>query len=95
MEETVEECNAADYLEALIKPLLAYPQDLRIDVKNDEKGQLLLLEVNPLDMGRVVGKQGATANAFRRLVRQYGLSRKVHVSTKIVEPEREEEEATE
>lgn len=95
MSEKKEECKAAEYLTALIEPLLAFPEDLRIDVKNDNDGQLLLLEVNPQDMGRVVGRQGATANAFRRLVRQYGLSRDVFVSTKIVEPNAQDENTEE
>lgn len=84
-----EKFDGAGYLEAVLRPLLGFPQDLRIDSQDDDRGNLLTLEVNPMDMGRVIGKNGETAKAFRRLTRQYGMSRNVKISIRIVDPQKE------
>lgn len=81
--------EAANYLGTLLTPLLAHPSDIRIDTKTDELGGLLTLEVNPADMGRVIGKGGETARSFRRLVRQFGMGRQVKVSTRIIDPKKD------
>lgn len=78
--------NDTYYLESILKPLLSNPDDLKIDRIQDEKGILLTLTVNGKDMGRVIGKAGATANALRLLTRQYGVLHDQHISVKINEP---------
>lgn len=74
------------YLEAIVKPLTAKPEAVKIDRTMDELGVLLSLSVDKNDMGKIIGKTGETARAIRRLVRQYGLSNSVRVSIKINEP---------
>lgn len=76
-----------DFLEFLVKSLVDHPQDVKIDRKVDEMGVLLTLKVNPLDMGQVVGRQGATAKAIRSLLRIVGIKNNAHVNLKIEEPE--------
>lgn len=73
------------YLESIVKPLLAYPDDIKIEHSVDEKGVLLQLSANKVDMGRIIGKAGITANSIRTLVKQYGVLREKHVSVKINE----------
>lgn len=84
----MSELKATEYLESLIKPLLGSPDALRIDETSDERGVFLVLEVDPSDMGRVIGKNGETAKAFRRLTRQYGMSRdEQKISIRIKDPQ--------
>ena len=76
-----------DFLDFLVKSLVDHPQDVKIDRKVDEMGVLLTLRVNPLDMGQVVGRQGATAKAIRSLLRIVGIKNNARVNLKIEEPE--------
>lgn len=76
-----------DFLEFLVKSLVDHPTDVKIDRKVDEMGVLLTLRVNPLDMGQVVGRQGATAKSIRSLLRIVGIKNNARVNLKIEEPE--------
>lgn len=76
-----------EFLEFLIKGLVDYPDDVEVSRSVDEMGVLLMLKVNPKDMGRVIGRQGATARSIRSLTRLVGLRHNARVNLKIVEPE--------
>ncbi len=65
MKETADQ----DFLEFLVKSLVDHPDDVKVERKVDEMGVLLSLRVNAMDMGQVVGRQGATAKAIRSLLR--------------------------
>lgn len=73
------------YLESLIAGIVSYPDDIAITEINDEMGILLTLKVNKDDMGKVIGKEGATAIAIRNLVRLNGFLHQKKVSVKIVD----------
>jgi predicted RNA-binding protein YlqC (UPF0109 family) len=64
-----------------------HPDDVRVDRKIDERGVLLILKVNPQDMGQVVGRKGATAQALRSLLRIVGIKHNARINLKIEEPE--------
>lgn len=76
-----------EFLEYLVKSLVDHPDDVKVDRKVDEMGVLLTLHVNQLDMGQVVGRQGATAKAIRSLLRIVGVKNNARVNLKIDEPE--------
>jgi len=76
-----------DFLEFLVKAIVDHPEDVKIERRVDEMGVLLSLRVNPQDMGQVVGRQGATANAIRSLLRIVGIKHDARVNLKIEEPE--------
>ena len=76
-----------EFLEFLAKSLVDHPDDVRVERKVDEMGVLLSLKVHPLDMGQVVGRQGATAKAIRALLRIVGIKNNARVNLKIEEPE--------
>ncbi len=76
-----------DFLVFLVKSLVDHPDDVKVERKVDEMGVLLSLRVNPLDMGQVVGRQGATAKAIRSLLRIVGIKNNARVNLKIEEPE--------
>lgn len=78
--------NEKQYLESIVIPLLTKPESLVIDQTSDERGILLTLQANKEDMGRIIGKGGATANSIRILMRQYGATRQLHISVKINDP---------
>src|SRR6266404_7300669 len=76
-----------EFLEYLVKSLVDHPDDVKVDRKVDEMGVLLSLHVNPMDMGQVVGRQGATAKSIRSLLRIVGIKNNARVNLKIEEPE--------
>lgn len=75
------------FLEFVIKSLVNYPDDVKIERQIDEMGVLLKLQVNRADMGQIVGRQGATAKSIRSLLRIVGLKNNARVNLKILEPE--------
>jgi predicted RNA-binding protein YlqC (UPF0109 family) len=76
-----------EFLEYLIKSLVDHPDEVKVERKVDEMGVLLSLKVHPMDMGQVVGRQGATAKAIRTLLRIVGIKNNARVNLKIEEPE--------
>lgn len=77
------------YLESLIKPIVSYPEEVKVSRKVDEMGVLLTLDVHPDDMGRVIGKQGNNAKAIRTLLKMVGVKSSARVNMKINEPDRQ------
>jgi predicted RNA-binding protein YlqC (UPF0109 family) len=74
------------FLESLIKSLVDYPDDVKIKRTVDEMGVLLMLDVNPADMGKIIGREGNTAKAIRTLLRIVGMKNNSRVNLKISEP---------
>jgi len=82
-----EQFTYQDLLEYIVKGLVDHPDDVKIERKVDEMGVLMILKVNPEDMGQIIGRQGSTARAIRTLVRIAGLKAHARVNLKIEEPE--------
>ena len=76
-----------EFLEYVVKSLVDHPDDVKCVRKVDEMGVLLSLKLHPMDMGQVVGRQGATAKALRSLLRIVGVKNNARVNLKIEEPE--------
>lgn len=75
-----------DFLEFVVKTLVDHPDDVKINRTVDEMGVLLTLEVNPEDMGKIIGRSGNTAKAIRTLLRVVGMKQNARVNLKINEP---------
>ena len=76
-----------DFIEYAVKMLVDCPEDVKVERKIDEMGVLITLDVNPKDMGMVIGREGATAKALRTLLRVIGARNNARVNLKINEPE--------
>ena len=75
------------FLEIVVKSLVDYPNDVKINRTVDEMGVLIQLDVNPADMGKIIGRSGNTAKAIRTLLRVVGMKNNARVNLKINEPE--------
>ena len=73
------------FIEFVVKSLVGHPDDVSIERTIDEKGVLLELTVNPEDLGRVIGKRGATAQSLRTLLRALGTKNDARYNLKIVD----------
>lgn len=76
-----------EFVEYVVKALVDNPNDVKVDRKVDEMGVLITLDINPDDMGKVIGRQGNTAKALRTLLRVVGMKHNARVNLKINEPE--------
>lgn len=72
------------FVEYVVKSLVGHPDDVVVERIIDEKGVLLTLTVNPDDLGRVIGKRGATAQSLRTLLRALGTKNDARYNLKIV-----------
>ena len=76
-----------EFLEYVIKALVDKPEVVRTERKVDEMGVLITLKVDPIDMGKIIGRNGQTAKAIRSLLRVVGIKNNARVNLKIEEPE--------
>lgn len=75
------------FLEFVVKALVDNPDEVKISRTVDEMGVLLTLSVHKDDMGKVIGRSGATAKAIRTVLRVVGMKNDARVNLKIEEPE--------
>ncbi len=73
------------FVEFVVKSLVGNPDAVSIVRTIDEKGVLLELTVDPEDLGRVIGKRGATAQSIRTLLRALGTKNDARYNLKIVD----------
>lgn len=73
------------FVEYIVKSLVNNPDAVKVERTIDEKGVLLELTVDPEDLGRVIGKRGATAQSLRTLLRALGTKNDARYNLKIVD----------
>src|SRR5580698_6667437 len=73
------------FIEYIVKSLVSNPDAVQVDRRVDEKGVLLELTVDPEDLGRVIGKRGATAQSLRTLLRALGTKNDARYNPKIID----------
>ena len=76
-----------EFVETVVKALVDNPNKVSTERTVDERGVLITLNLDPSDMGYVIGKQGQNAKAIRTLLRLVGARNDARVTLKINEPE--------
>ena len=76
-----------EFVEYVVKALVDNPDKVKVDRRVDEMGVLITLDVDSADMGKIIGRDGATAKALRTLLRVVGMKNNARVNLKINEPE--------
>ena len=84
--------RAVELLTFLAKKLVAKPDAVSVALHPDARGAVLELEVDPDDLGKVIGRGGRVAQGLRTLVRASAEGR---VTVDIVDAEEDEEDAPE
>ncbi len=59
-------------LEHLVKGIVDHPDDVRVELRELRRGQVLEVRVHPDDLGRVIGRSGRTARALRTVMSGLG-----------------------
>lgn len=78
--------NDQAFVEFVVKAIVNNPDDVKTTRIVDERGVLITLDVNPSDMGYVIGRQGQTARSIRTLLKIVGAKHNARVNLKINEP---------
>ncbi len=76
-----------EFLEYVVQSLVDNPNKVKTNRTVDEMGVLITLEVDPSDMGQIIGRNGQTASSIRTLLRVVGAKNNARVNLKIIEPE--------
>jgi predicted RNA-binding protein YlqC (UPF0109 family) len=58
-----------ELLEYMAKALVNEPDQVSVEVVEGDRSMILQLRVGPEDVGRVIGKNGRTAQAMRTLIK--------------------------
>jgi len=74
------------FVETLVKAIVNNPDKVKTDRVIDERGVLITLDVDPADMGYVIGRSGQTARSIRTLLKIVGAKHNARVNLKINEP---------
>ncbi len=87
------------FIEFVIKAIVNHPDKVKVTRTVDERGVLITLDVEPTDIGYVIGRRGNTVRAIRTLLKVVGAKNNALVNLKINEPEggrrvRPQEEST-
>ena len=62
--------NIVGLVEAIVEPLIEFPDDFEIEAIENEDGSLLIeMRVNEEDAGKVIGRQGRIIKSIRTLAR--------------------------
>lgn len=75
------------FVQYSLEQLCDRPEEISIERTVDDLGVLLTVRVAREDMGKIIGRSGATAKAIRCILRAIGMRNSSHVNMKIEEPE--------
>ncbi|MBC8003060.1 MAG: KH domain-containing protein [Opitutaceae bacterium] len=73
------------YLEFVVKGLVSHPDDVTISPVVRDGGTLFELRLHPDDVGKIIGKQGATIGAIRSLLQVGSAGKGIRCSVEILE----------
>ena len=74
-----------ELIEEIAKALVDSPDDVRVNEIEGEQSSMIELRVNPSDLGKVIGRQGRTANAIRIILSAAGMTIGKRINLEIIE----------
>ncbi len=79
----MEQVSDIVVLETILKAIVGNPDAVKIDRQIDERGVLLTVDVDPADMGHLIGRKGNTIQAVRTILKIVGAKNQARVNIKI------------
>ncbi len=73
-----------DILQFILKNITTVPDDVKIEVQDEEGTSNYIVTVNPADVGRIIGKEGKVIKAIRTIMRVIAIQRGVHIRISVV-----------
>ena len=79
------------FVEFVVGKLVDHPDQVSVKRIEDDRGVLLELSVAPDDLGRVIGRRGATTQSLRNILRALGAKNDARYNLKIVDTDNQGE----
>ena len=73
-----------DILQFILKNITTVPEDVKVEVQDEEGTSNYIITVNPADVGRIIGKEGKVIKAIRTIMRVIAIQRGVHIRISVV-----------
>ncbi|MFH2085842.1 MAG: KH domain-containing protein [bacterium] len=73
-----------EVLEFILKNITTIPDDIKIEIQEENGTTNYIVTVNPTDVGRIIGKEGKIIKAIRTIMRVIAIQRGVHVRISVV-----------
>ena len=77
--------NYKELVEFIVKYLVTQPDAISVESSEEESGIKVMIRVAHEDVGRIIGKRGATINAIRLLAKAAAVKAGERVDVDIVE----------
>ncbi|MBQ7266768.1 MAG: KH domain-containing protein [Synergistaceae bacterium] len=77
--------NYKELVEFIVKHLVTQPDSVEVENGEEDDGSKILIRVAHEDVGRVIGKRGATINAIRLLAKAAAVKAGERVDVDIIE----------
>ncbi len=77
---------AEKFIRFCIANIVAHPDDVKLEIKEDPDATRYQLSVNTEDMKRVIGRNGKTIRALQSLVRVIGIKNDKRLFLNLIEP---------
>ena len=77
--------NYKELVEFIVKHLVTQPDSVEVEYGEEDGGSKILIRVAHEDVGRVIGKRGATINAIRLLAKAAAVKAGERVDVDIIE----------
>ncbi|MDO8573989.1 MAG: KH domain-containing protein [Candidatus Daviesbacteria bacterium] len=75
-----------DLLNFIVTSLVTKPAAVLVDEQKEEGNINLMLTVDPIDMGIIIGKGGQTIRAIRKLLTVRAIAENIRVNLQLSEP---------
>lgn len=76
-----------DLLNYIVTSLVTKPEAVLIDEQKEDGNIILNLTVDPADMGLIIGKNGQTIRAIRKLLTVRAIAENVRINLQLTEPQ--------
>ena len=77
--------SPSEFLQFLVAGLVQHKDSIEIIESQDELGTLLLLCVDPSDMGLLIGRGGKTIDSIRTVLKVFGVKMGIRITLRIME----------
>lgn len=74
-----------DLVEYIVKQIVTNPEAVRVEEDSQDGNVNLLLHIDPMDFGIVIGKKGQTIKAIRKILTVRAMADNVRVNLQLVE----------
>lgn len=85
--------TALDFVTYILQQVCEEKEKVAAEIKEDDRGTVIVITIDPSDMGRVIGKNGRNISALRTLVTTIAARDGMRIAVKVLETEDEESES--